>query len=459
MPTRQRIAGWTAAVVLLAGVGEAGENSTDPMHNWPAWRGPLANGAAPHADPPLVWSQADNLKWKLDLPGQSSATPVVWADKVFVVTAVETDRTVDRLTPPKMEPPGGYRTERPKRYYRFLVYCVDRETGGVRWKRVATEQLPHEGHNYNHAYASGSPTTDGRRLYVTFGSRGIFCYDLDGNLVWKRDLGEMVTRFGWGEGASPTLYGNSLAVNWDHEGSSALFVLDATTGQTRWKVDRDEETSWSTPLVVEHSGAKQLIVNATRRVTSYDLDSGKILWECGGQTEVLVSSPVVLDDVVICMSGFRRSAIYAIPLDATGDLTGTDRVAWRYDRGAPYVPSPLLYGELLHFTKGNQPILLRLNARTGETLLDAVRLPDLREVYASPVGAADRVYIVGRDGTTVVLKNRAELEVLAVNRLDDPIDASPAAAGKELFLRSKGRLYCISRTSEAAESQTESQAR
>lgn len=448
-----------AIVVVLAGVGEAGEYSTDPMRNWPAWRGPLANGTAPHADPPLVWSRTKNLKWKLDLPGQSNATPIVWADKVFVVAAVETDRAVDRLAPPKMEPPGGYRTERPKNYYRFLVYCVDRETGRVRWKRVAAEQLPHEGHNSNHGYASGSPTTDGRRLYVTFGSRGIFCYDLDGNLLWKRDLGDTVTRFGWGEGASPTLYGNSLVVNWDHEGPSALFVLDATTGRTKWKVDRDEETTWSTPLVVEHRGVKQLIVNATRRVTSYDLDSGKILWECGGQTEVLVSSPVVLDDVVICMSGFLRSAIYAIPLDSTGDLTGTDRVAWHYDRGAPYVPSPLLYGELLHFTKGNQPVRLCLNARTGRPLSDAVRLPDLREIYASPLGAAGRVYIVGRDGNTLVVRNEAELDVLAVNRLDDPIDASPAAVGRDLFLRSKRRLYCISRTSEAAEVQRRNQAK
>ena len=448
-----------AAVVALAGVGRAEEHSTDPMHNWPAWRGPASNGTAPHADPPVTWSRADNLKWKLDLPGESSATPIVWADKVFVVTAVETERTVDRLPPPKMEPPGGYRTERPKHYYRFLVYCVDRETGRIRWRRVATEQVPHEGHNSNHGYASGSPTTDGRHLYVSFGSRGIFCYDLDGNLIWKRDLGDTVTRFGWGEGASPTLYGNSLAVNWDHEGSSALFVLDASTGQTKWKVDRDEETSWATPLVIEHRGVKQLVVNATRRVISYDLDSGKILWECGGQTEVLVASPVVFRDVVICMSGYRGLAVYAIPLDSTGDLTGTDRIAWHYDRGAPYVPSPLLYGELLHFTRGNQPILFRLKATTGEALLAGVRLPSLREIYASPVGAAGRVYIVGRDGTTLVVKNQAALDVLAVNRLDDPIDASPAAVGKDLFLRSKRRLYCILGTSEAAESQTEAQAR
>ena len=433
-------------VLLFAGASWAESHSAKTLDNWPAWRGPLANGVAPHADPPVEWSISENIKWKLDLPGHSNATPIVWADRVFVVTAVESERTVDQLSPPTMEPPGGYRTKRPRHYYQFQVYCVDRQTGRILWQRVAAEQVPHEGHHGTNTYASGSPTTDGRRLYVTFGSHGLFCYDLDGNLLWERDLGDMITRFGWGEGASPTVYGDALAVNWDHEGFSAVYILDALTGKTRWQAQRDEETTWATPLVVTYKGTKQLILNATRRVTSYDLDSGKILWECGGQTVVLIPSPVILDDMVICMSGYRSSAAYAIPLDATGDITGTDRVRWHHNRNTPYVPSPLLYGERLYFTKVNQAILSCLNARTGEPLMESVRLPGLRELYASPLGAADRIYFVGRDGTTVVIKNQPELKVLAVNRLDDPMDASPAAAGRELFLRSKKRLYCIART-------------
>ncbi len=258
----------------------------------------------------------------------------------------------------------------------------------------------------------------------------------------------MITRYGWGEGASPTLHGDVLAVNWDHEGSSAVYVLDALTGKTRWHAKRDEETTWATPLIVTYRGSRQLILNATRRVTSYDLDSGKVLWECGGQTAVPIPSPVVLDDMVICMTGYRRSAAYAIPLDATGDITGTDRIRWHHSRNTPYVPSPLLYGQRLYFTKVNQAMLSCLNVRTGEPLMESVRLPNLRELYASPLGAADRIYFVGRDGTTVVIKNQPKLEVLAVNRLDDPMDASPAAVGRELFLRSKKRLYCIARTSD-----------
>lgn len=433
-------------VMLLARVGWAKTDSTGALDNWPAWRGPLVNGVAPHADPPVKWSKSENIKWKLDLPGQSNATPIIWGNRVFVITAVESERRVDQLKAPTMEPPGGYRTKRPRHYYQFRVYCVDRQTGDILWQRVAAERVPHEGRHGTNTYSSGSPTTDGKRLYVTFGSHGLFCYDLDGNLIWDRDLGDMITRFGWGEGASLAVHGDALAVNWDHEGSSEAYVLDARTGKTRWHAKRQEETTWATPLIVTYRGTQQLILNATRRVTSYDLESGKVLWECGGQTPVLISSPVVLDDMVICMSGYRGSAVYAIGLDSTGDITGADRVRWHYDRNAPYVPSALLYGQRLYFTKTNQPVLSCLDARTGKPLMEAVRLPGLHDLYASPLGAADRIYFVGRDGTTVVIRNQPKLEVLAVNRLDDPIDASPAAVGRELFLRSRRRLYCIART-------------
>ena len=433
-------------VILFVRVSIVTADSTEMLDNWPAWRGPLVNGVAPNADPPVRWSTSENIRWKLDLPGQSNATPIIWGDRVFVITATESERTVGQLSAQKAEPPGGYRTTRPKNYYQFQVYCINRKTGKILWQRMAVESVPHEGHHKNNTYASGSPATDGKRLYVTFGSHGLFCYDLDGKPIWQRDLGDMITRFGWGEGASPAVYGDILAVNWDHEGSSAVYVLDAATGETRWRQNRDEETTWGTPLIVKHRGSEQLILNATRRVTSYDLASGKVLWECGGQTAVPISTPVTLDDMVICMTGYRASAAYAIPLDSTGDITGTDSIRWSYNRNTPYVPSPLLYGQRLYFTKVNQAVLSCLEAKTGKPLMEAVRLPDLRELYASPLGAADRIYFVGRDGTTVVIKNQPRLEVLAVNRLDDPIDASPAAAGKELFLRSKKRLYCIART-------------
>jgi outer membrane protein assembly factor BamB len=304
--------------------------------------------------------------------------------------------------------------------------------------------VPHEGRHRTNSYASASPTTDGRRLYVSFGSRGIFCYDLQGTLLWDLDLGDMVTRYGWGEGSSPVICGDSLIVNWDHEGQSFLVVLDPATGKTKWRVDRDERSSWVTPRVVSYDGRSQLIVPATRRITSYDLTTGEIIWECGGLTTNVIPSPVVHGRLVICMSGHRGSELRAVRLDSRGDVTDDgQQIVWQSHRDTPYVPSPLLYGDRLFFTKSNAAVLTCLDPKSGATLLESLRLPELSSIYASPVGAADRIYITGREGVTLVMKNQPELEVLAINRLPEAIDASPAIVGRELFLRGERHLYKI----------------
>jgi outer membrane protein assembly factor BamB len=428
---------------LFAAPAGAGPFSEDRLDNWPQWRGPLASGAAPRGNPPLRWDANTNVRWKTPLPGRGSATPVVWGDQVFVLTAVDTGRGADPADLPKPAAGLEKRTQPPRTYHRFVVLCIDRGTGKVRWERTAAEQVPHEGHHPTHSYAAASPTTDGRHLYASFGSHGVYCYDLAGNLRWKRDLGRMETRLGWGEGSSPVLHGDTLVVNWDHEGQSFIVALDARTGQTRWKADRDEKTSWSTPLVVGHNGRAQVIVNATNRVRSYDLATGKVLWECGGQTVNAIPAPVSDGTAVICMSGYRGAFACAIPLDSSGDVTDSSKVVWRCTRGTPYVPSPLLVGGRLYFTQANNPQLTCLNAKTGAVLIDRERLPAVSSLYASPVGAAGRVYVVGRDGTTVVLRQGDKFEVLAVNRLNDPVDASPAVAGKQMFLRGEKYLYCL----------------
>lgn len=431
------------ALFVVVTAVSAADFSSECQHQWHQWRGPLANGTAPYADPPVQWSETTHVKWKVPVPGEGSASPIVWGDQVFVVAAVRTDRAVEVLAKPQQEPPGGYKTERPRNFYRFEVLSLDRRTGRTRWQRTAIEALPHEGRHDTNSYASASPTTDGERLYVSFGSRGIYCYDLQGNLQWKRDLGQMITRLGWGEGASPTLYADSLVVNWDHEGRSFLTVLDAKTGKTRWKVDRDEVSSWATPLATPYSGGVQVIVNATKRTRGYDLANGKVLWQCGGQSLNVIPSPVRFGDMAIAMSGFGGTAAYAIPLGSTGDITDTDRIAWHYRTNTPYVPSPLLVGDRLYFTKWFSPILTCLNARTGKVLMEAQRLPGLRNLYASPVAANGRIYFVSREGVALVIKDQPKLEVHATNRLDDAFDASPAIVNRQLFLRGKGHLYCI----------------
>jgi outer membrane protein assembly factor BamB len=429
---------------LIASACPGDDFHAERMNNWHQWRGPRADGIAPHGNPPVQWGERKNVKWKVPLPGEGHASPSVWRDLVFVLAAVQTDRRIDQLAPPKAEPPGGYKTERPVHFYRFVVMCLDRGTGQVRWQRVACEAVPHEGHHGTNTYASSSPTTDGTRLYVSFGSQGIFCYDLEGNRLWERDLGDMVTRYGWGEGTSPVIHGDSLIVNWDHEGASYLVVLDSETGETKWRVDRDEVSSWVTPRVVQYEGRSQLIVPATRRITSYDLASGEIIWECGGLTTNVVPCPAVYDDFVICMSGHRGSEARAVRLDSRGNVTDDPRqIVWQLHRDTPYVPSPLLYGDLLYVTKSNVGIMTCLNPASGEPLSESVRLPEMRSLYASPVGAAGRVYFSSREGTTLVIKNQPALEVLAINKLPESIDASPAIVGHEMFLRGKQHLYCL----------------
>jgi outer membrane protein assembly factor BamB len=414
----------------------------DPLLQWAAWRGPLGNGVAPHGDPPLKWDEKTNVKWKVAIPGSGHATPIIWGERVFVLSAVDTKKEAKAGDIPKPDERFRTRTKAPSTYHQFMVLCLDRDTGKVRWQQTAAERVPHEGLHDTNTYASGSPATDGRRLYVSFGSYGVYCYDLDGKLQWKRDdLGIMHTRLGWGEANTPVIHGDTLVLCWDHEGESFIAALDSQTGKTKWQKPRDEKSSWSTPLITDRAGRTQVIVNATNRVRSYDLKNGEVIWECGGQTANAIPTPVIDGDSVICMSGYRGSYAGAIPLDSTGDVT--DKVAWKHTQGTPYVPSPLLHDGRLYFLQGNTNTLTSLDAKTGDAIIDRERLSGINGVYASPVAAGNRIYIAGRDGNTVVLKPGDKVEVLSTNPLDEGIDASPAIVGKQIFIRGKKHLYCL----------------
>jgi outer membrane protein assembly factor BamB len=433
----------TCTLSLLSFSAPESDFARRAIDNWHQWRGPLATGFSPHGDPPLHWDQKTNVKWKTPLPGRGSATPIVWNDQIFIATAIDTGRPADPSMIPRPDPKFDKKTQPPATIHQFVVLCLDRATGKVRWQQVATEQVPHEGHHPTHSYAAASPTSDGRNLYVSFGSRGIYCFTLDGKLQWQRDLGRMNTRLGWGEGISPVIHGDTLVMNWDQEASSFIIALDARTGQTRWKKDRDEPTSWATPLLIDYQGRTHVIVNGTNRVRSYDLATGDLIWQCGGQTVNAIPSPVVKNNIVYCMSGYKGSLACAIPLGVTGDVSDSDKVLWRHTRGTPYVPSPLLASDRLYFTESNNAILTSLDIKTGKPMIDQQRLPNLKTMYASPACAGDRIYFTDRNGTTLVIKRSDTLEVLAVNRLEDPIDASPAIVGKQMYLRGEKYLYCI----------------
>lgn len=428
-----------AALCLSLTVSALAESDAGKF--WPQWRGPLGTGVAPEANPPLNWSETNNIKWKLALPGEGDATPIIWADRVFVLTAVPV--TKDAAQPGV---PGGAPGA-----FRFTVLCVDRASGKVLWERVARETSPHEGHQENNTFASASPVTDGKLVWAFFGSRGLHCYDFEGNLKWQKDFGLMKTKMGFGEGASPAVSGDTLVINWDHEGDDFIAAFDKTTGKELWRQPRDEPTGWSTPLIVEFNGQKQVVVNATGKVRSYDLLTGKELWSCGGQTANAIPTPVSQGDVVYVTSGFRGSALQAIRLGRTGDLTGTDAIAWSRNKSTPYVPSPLLADNYLYLITGNDALLSCFDAKTGEPYFERERLEGIRAVYASPVSAGERLYVLGREGVCVVLKKGPKPEVLAVNKLADTrSDASIALVENQLFLRTAHHLYCISAGPETA---------
>jgi len=421
----------------------AQDPSKTELNNWHQWRGPDANGVSRSANPPTEWSEEKNIRWKTAIDGAGSSTPIIWDNKVFLLTAINTGIVDPALAKPEDQPKRAFGIKFPNTEYKFVVLCLDRDTGKELWRQTATQRIPHEGHHGDNNFASSSPTTDGQRLYCWFGSAGLYCYDLDGKKLWQRDLGKAHMGSSLGEGCSPVVHDGKIVIVRDHQRQSTIEVLNAKTGKTHWKLDREESNSWATPIVLEHSGRTQVITAASNRVRSYDLDDGTVIWECSGLTGNVTPCPVIEGDTVVCMSGYKGYAVMALPLSAKGDISGSAAIVWKGNQGTPYVSSPVLYDGLLFFNQSNQAIWSCLDSRTGDTVLERTRLPSISNIYSSPVAAAGRMYVMGRSGTTLVLKRSRTLQLIATNKLDEPVSSSPALAGRELFIRGNKSVYCI----------------
>ena len=429
------------ALALSAALGGAGAAELDPLHQWGQWRGPLGTGEAPHADPPLVWSEREHVRWKVAIPGKGHGAPLVFGERVYLTAAVPAEALAEPIPDTS---PGGHDNAPITHQQVWVVLALERASGALAWQTEVCHALPHQGAHVTASFASSSPATDGERLYTSFGSRGVYALDAaEGRTLWRADLGQMDVKHGHGEGSSPALFGDTLVVNWDHEGPSFVAALDTATGEERWRVARDEETSWASPIVIEHEGVPQAIVSGTRRIRSYRLSDGALLWECGGLSQNVVASPVAAGGLVFAGSSYEIRRLLAIRLGGSGDLTGGERVVWSRTEGTPYVPSPLLYGDALYVVRHYQNVLTRLEAATGAESPGALRLAGLHDIYASPLAAAGRIYVTDLSGTTAVLSHAAEPRVLATNHLDDSFAASPAAAGDALFLRGEHFLYCL----------------
>lgn len=438
--------------------------------DWAHWRGPTGNGVALNAQPPIEWSSSENIKWKVNIPGRGSGSPVVWEDRVFVVTAVPADS--DAAATEGQENRGAAERQQGQRRqggrqqgdrqqgrrqrgggggggaslqtHDFVVLCFDRNNGDLLWKKTATTAKPHQGTHSTNGFASASPCTDGEHVYASFGSQGLFCYTMDGDLKWSRtDFEPMTTRNSFGEGSSPTIAGDTILLPWDHEGQSVLYALNKDTGETRWDTKREEPTEWSTPLVVDSDSGKQVVLNGQNFARGYDLETGDELWRCSGQTDRPVSSAVWINDLVIVGSGYRGAYMAAFRLDGRGDLKQTDSIAWSISQDTPDVSSPILSDGRIYFHKGRTGVLSCVDAETGEVLFGPSRITGIDSTYASPVAAGGYVFLTGRSGTTVVIKDGDQLEIVATNSVGEGVDATPAPVDDELFIRGEQHLFCI----------------
>ena len=426
------------------------------QNDWPQWRG-LNNDGMARGDAPTEWSDTKNIAWRVEIPGRGHSSPVIWGDKVFLTTAVQATAASASAAPspnPATTPapasqqrrqgrgPGGGANA--GREHKFVVMCLDRKSGKVLWERVAKVATPHEGYHHQYgSFASNTPVTDGKYVYAFFGSRGIYCYDLNGKLIWEKAFQPMRMRLGFGEGVATVLDGNSLFLKFDQEQGSHLLALDKNTGKEIWRVDRDEGSSWSPPLIVTHNGRKQMIVSASNKVRSYDPATGKLIWECAGLGSNVIPAPVIHSGVVYVMSGHREPNLLAIQLGKEGDLTGTDAVLWTNNRGNAYTGSPVLHDGKLYFVT-DSGLISCLDARTGKPHYQQQRLPRSYNFKSSPVGANGKLYLATEEGDVVVVKMGEKYEVLSVNTLTDQMFiATPAITGGSIYLRSQEALYCI----------------
>jgi len=440
---RPRIA---AIVVLLsASLGLQAEN-------WSRWRGPHNNGMAA-GSAPLNWSAAENIKWTADIPGRAHSTPVVWGERIFVTTAVPTEPMP--VAAPVAAAPGAKRGGRRRGpgggaaagvEHELLVMAFDKNSGEKLWEQSPVTTKPHEGYHRQYgSFASNSPVSDGELLYAYFGSRGVFAYDLDGNLKWKKDYGvEMEKRLAFGEGMAPALYGDTLLLVLDHQGQSFVSALDKRTGEERWRQDRDEISNWAQPLITEYDGRVEAIVAAPTKIRSYDLETGELIWECAGLGANTIPAVVRDGDIVYAMSGYRDPNLLAIKLGGKGDLTDSDHIAWTNQRGNSYSASPVLYDGTLYFVT-DRGMISAFDAKTGEPHYGQQRLPNSYSIKASPVGADGKLYVATEQGDVVVVKMGPTYEVLATNTIDDEFFiASPVIVDGEIFLRGRNKLYAVS---------------
>jgi outer membrane protein assembly factor BamB len=436
----------TAKLLLLLSLFAA-PMSRAAEANWPQWRGPSGLGVSAERNLPDQWGPAKNVKWKTAIPGKSHSSPIVWGKRVFLTTAVEGDvvagaKAVRHVTP------DGKDWQHPEsvgadRKHTFKTLALDRDTGKILWERTSWEGTPYDDRHRKSSYAASTPATDGRAVFAYFGPEGLYAYDFDGKLLWKTNVGK-IGSVGLGTGTSPVIYKNLVIIQGDSDfgENSALVAFDKKTGKEVWRVARKVQVSWATPVIVRTPKRAELVTSGAESVVAYDPLTGKELWHSKGLGSNAIPSPVANSDMVYLFAGYPVKITYALRLGASGDLTETPNVAWQYAKGTAYVPSPILYNELLYLMS-DKGILTALDAKTGKIVYEGGRIPVPAAFTASPVAADGRLFLTSEDGDTFVVKAGPTHEVIGTNTVGEPVYASPAIAAGRIFIRGERHLYCI----------------
>ncbi len=381
---------------------------------WPSWRGPTGQGLARGEGYPDTWSATRNVQWQVQVPGRGNSSPIVWADRIFLTTARD----------------GGKRPS---------VLCYRRSDGKLLWESSLPAGEPGRVY-WKNSHASGTPATDGERVYASFGNLGLAAVDFQGKVVWRHSLGPIQNYHG--SAGSPVLYRDRVFLYEDQRHGAFVAAFDKRTGETLWKTERKASVGWGTPIVIRAGGRDELIVSSQQRVTAYDPDSGKALWHCDGNLAEVIPTPVVGHGLVFCVSG-RAGPTLAIRPGGSGDVTRT-HVAWKQSKGASFVPSPLLYGDLLYQVNDMVSVATCYQAATGEVLWQG-RLgePKSEGFSSSPVAVDGKVFLTNDAGETFVLKAGRQFELLRVNRLEAPVLASPALVDGHWYFRTDRHLMAI----------------
>lgn len=415
--------------------------------NWPSFRGPGASGVADQQNLPVSWDvrRGANIVWKIPIPGLAHSSPIVWGGRIFVTTAVSSRPDASFKRGLYGEGDASDDTSVQK----WKVLCVDLKSGKLLWERTACEGPPNQKRHIKSTYASSTPATDGRVVIAFFGSQGLYAYDLDGKLLWKRDLGRLdvgaydLPQYEWGTASSPILHGDLVIVQCDQQKGSFITALDRATGETVWRTGRDELPSWGTPSVYPGKARAELVTNGSNFIRAYDPKTGQELWRLGGSSKITTPTPVYADDLIIVASGRRPEApIFAIRAGSVGDITAGRQVVWQKQQRGPYISTPLIYGKYL-YVLGNAGVFDCYDFKTGQEVYRQ-RIPHQGSGFsASPVASDGKIYLPSEDGDIFVVKAGPEFELLAKNEMADPLMATPAISAGMLIVRTQHTLWAV----------------